>query len=38
MMCTLCGGPLVILGQLGRLMWYRCRDCGMDQNHPADGE
>jgi len=27
--CGLCGGPLVPLGQLGRLTWYRCRHCGM---------
>ena len=25
------------LGTLGRLRWYRCRDCGMDFNRPAAG-
>ena len=26
--CVLCSGPLVVLGSLGRLDWYRCRNCG----------
>jgi len=30
--CTLCNGPLVYLGALGYLEWYRCQHCGMDQN------
>ena len=30
--CKLCHGPLVLLGQLGRFDWYRCRNCGIDQN------
>jgi hypothetical protein len=29
--CGICRGPLVPLGRLGNLMWYRCRNCGMDQ-------
>lgn len=28
--CSLCGGTLILLGQLGRLAWYRCRACGME--------
>ncbi len=27
--CSLCGGPLMELGALGRLTHYRCRNCGM---------
>lgn len=30
--CPACGGPGVPLGGLGKLMWYRCRDCGLDFN------
>ena len=29
--CIICGGPLVLLGELFKLAWFRCRDCGMDQ-------
>ncbi len=29
--CILCGGALALLGALGRLTWYRCTACGMDQ-------
>lgn len=32
MRCSYCDGPLVSLGNLGNLSWYRCRDCGMDQS------
>lgn len=32
MRCSYCDGPLVHLGNLGNLSWYRCRDCGMDQS------
>lgn len=28
--CPRCGGPGEFLGQLGRLVWLRCRDCGTD--------
>ncbi|HEY5990610.1 MAG TPA: hypothetical protein VIV12_30090 [Streptosporangiaceae bacterium] len=31
--CALCAGPLVPLGALGTRLWYRCRDCGIDQSH-----
>ncbi len=27
--CSLCGGPLMLLGKLGYLKHYTCRDCGM---------
>ncbi len=27
--CPLCGGPLIPLGILGRLLHTRCRNCGM---------
>lgn len=27
--CELCGGPLGLLGQLGRRQHLLCRDCGM---------
>ena len=30
--CPVCPGRGVPLGQLGRLRWYRCRDCGIDFN------
>lgn len=33
--CPLCPGHGVLLGTLGRLRWYRCRDCGWDFNRPA---
>ena len=29
--CSLCGGSLAFLGQLGRLLWFRCINCGLDQ-------
>lgn len=38
MTCRLCGGVLALLGVLGRLAWYRCRDCGMDWNERYEGE
>lgn len=27
--CGICGGWLYVLGELGRLVWFQCRDCGM---------
>ena len=27
--CGLCGGPLMLLGVLGKLAHFRCRNCGM---------
>ena len=29
--CTICEGPLELLGQLANFLWARCRNCGMDQ-------
>jgi hypothetical protein len=28
--CPCCDGTLVLLGQLGNLWWFRCRQCGAD--------
>lgn len=28
--CPVCPGRGMPLGQLGRLRWYCCRDCGID--------
>ena len=28
--CPECGGPLFVLGVLGRVAHFRCRDCGID--------
>lgn len=36
MFCTLCGGLLGLLGQLGRLLHLHCRDCGAQHSRPAD--
>ncbi len=33
--CPVCPGRGVRLGQLGRLRWYRCRDCGIAFNRRA---
>lgn len=27
--CVMCDGPTMLLGQLGVLFHYRCRNCGM---------
>lgn len=36
MKCQACGCTcLVLLGVLGRLRWYRCRDCGTDTYKPS---
>jgi len=32
MHCPLCGGEGMLLGVLGLLRWFRCRNCGMDFN------
>lgn len=26
--CPSCGGPGFVLGDLGQLRWFRCRNCG----------
>jgi hypothetical protein len=36
--CETCGGPLVPLGTLGNLMWFRCRDCGQELSANASRE
>ena len=28
--CPECNGPGVFMGSLGRLDWFRCRNCGME--------
>ncbi len=33
--CPLCPGQGSLLGRLGRLRWFRCRDCGMDFSRPC---
>lgn len=33
--CPLCGGPGSYLGQLGKLHWFRCRDCGWEWGQKA---
>jgi hypothetical protein len=30
--CSVCGGPLGILGGLGNMMHYSCRDCGAESH------
>ncbi len=32
MFCQLCDGSCGYMGQLGRLAWFRCQDCGMDNS------
>lgn len=31
-MCQMCGGPLMLLGQLGNRLHFRCQNCGMAQS------
>lgn len=40
MTCDMCGGTLMPLGVLGRLSWFRCRQCGIEFSidEPADAE
>ncbi len=33
--CPTCGGLGTLLGQLGALLWYRCRHCGTEFNRPV---
>lgn len=33
--CPHCAGDGVLLGTLGRLRWFRCRDCGMNFSRQA---
>jgi hypothetical protein len=32
MFCAACGGVLMFLGQLGRLLHFKCRACGLPQS------
>lgn len=34
--CPACGGPGVLLGTLGRLEHFRCRDCGAEFSRRPD--
>lgn len=34
--CPCCGGPGLLLGVLGRLLHFCCRNCGMSFNHPHE--
>jgi hypothetical protein len=34
--CALCGGPLGVMGMLGGLVWWLCRDCGMQFSSEYD--
>ena len=36
--CCVCAGPLAVLGQLGRLVWFRCINCGLDQSKHQQSE
>jgi hypothetical protein len=39
--CSLCGGDLVWMGNLGNRMHFRCRNCGIDSSSevtPIDEE
>ena len=38
MSCQICNGPLMLLGQLGTRVHFRCCSCGMDANMELDGE
>jgi tRNA(Ile2) C34 agmatinyltransferase TiaS len=28
--CSVCGGELYVLGTLGKRMWFRCQNCGLE--------
>ena len=36
--CPLCEGDPVRLGVLGRLEWFRCRNCGIDYCLPTSAD
>ena len=38
MTCSLCGGSLFFLGELGSTTWYRCRECGIEHSAPPEPE
>lgn len=29
--CSVCSGTCYCLGNMGSMVWFRCRGCGMDQ-------
>jgi len=33
--CPACGGPAMVMGTLGKLRWFRCRNCGTEFNQEA---
>ena len=36
MVCSICGGVLALLGQLRKLVHFRCTNCGMLFSYPED--
>lgn len=36
-LCPTCDGPAMKMGSLGRLTWFRCRNCGTEFNQKAQG-
>lgn len=34
--CRICEGNVYLLGQLGCLLWFKCRSCGMEFNKETD--
>lgn len=36
--CPLCDGPMRLLGALGRLLHFRCRNCDWEGCHEAEEE
>jgi len=35
-MCPFCAGEGMFLGLLGRLLWFRCQNCGGEYSYPDD--
>jgi hypothetical protein len=35
-MCPCCNGYGLLLGRLGRRLWFRCRACGIEWNTEGD--
>ncbi len=38
MYCPTCGGDGGFLGRLGRMAWFRCRNCGMEFGTTVEDE
>lgn len=34
--CKVCGGEAQPMGKLGRVMWFRCRQCGAEQHQDPE--